>query len=201
MKIIKYSLILVSLQSFVSAASVTVDSDFTTGITNFAGTAIPNGTGSLRLGYFSTLSDVNLATLSASALLADFQTYGSDVAAFGKSGLGGFFVIEGDTGVKDFSSAFIGKNVYLMAFNQDQTQGLIYKFSELFAADPADPTPPSGQALTFTQNSSNYLLGAPGSTLQAVVVPAGRMAVLVPEPSSALLGAVGALALLRRRRK
>lgn len=188
--------------SFANAASVIVDSGFGIGITDADSVAIASGTGSLRLGYFSSIADGSLGNFTATALLDDFQTYAGAVSSFGGGfNLAGLFNITADTGAKDFSSSFIGQNIYLLAFNADLTQGLIYKFTEVFEADLVDPNPPSSQALSFTLDAPNYLLGTPDSNTGAPLsVNAGRMAVLVPEPSVALLGAFGVLGLLRRRR-
>lgn len=201
MKLFTNIAIIACIATISNAAVVTVDTGFSIGVTDKDGVNLGVGAGSIQLGYFSTLIDGNLATSSASALMDDFEIYGSDTAVFGKSGLSGFFAISANTGTKDFNSLFVGKNIYLLAFNTGSTQALIYKFSQTFQADPLDPTPPSSQTPAFTLNAGNYILGTNNSTLTgAVPVGAARMAALVPEPSAALLGALGVLGLLRRRR-
>jgi hypothetical protein len=201
MKIIQKIVIIACTISVSYGATVTVDTGFSIGVTDLSGVNMGVGAGSIRLGYFSTISDVNLATSSYSQLSSDFQTYGGDSAVFGKSGLSGFFAISADTGTKDFSSSFIGKNIYLFGLSTANTEGLIYKFSQTFQVDPVDPTPPSSQNLTFTLSASNYLLGSNDSTLTGpAIAGAGRMATLIPEPSTFLLASLGVLGLLRRRR-
>jgi len=51
----------------------------------------------------------------------------------------------------------------------------------------------SGALVTVTQMDSSIVAGSP-------IAPAAYTAITVPEPSTLLLGALGGLALLRRRR-
>lgn len=65
---------------------------------------------------------------------------------------------------------------------------------QAYLVNPSDYSPIIGALGTFTGEPGNEAVGADYNGNYATLK-------LVPEPSSALLGAVGALALLRRRRK
>ena len=99
--------------------------------------------------------------------------------------------------------AFNGKNIYLVAgFGgtslATSTSLFIYKFTDTYGAVES-PTPVS-ELLSSTAGTT--LLGTETSTPMTNAAGRYNAAVIsaVPETSTALLGALGALGLLRRRR-
>lgn len=198
MKLIKYLAVASALIVSSHAASVSIASSFGLGVIDSNG-AIPNGTGSLSIGYFGSIADGNLATTDAATLAGDFQVFGGGTSTFGQSGLDAFFSVAGDAGLIDNTNPFVGNNIYLLAFNADQSEMMIVKWAETFEFDAAPPTPPSSQNLSLA--GGTLLVGtAEGTTGAPVNASAYTMAAVVPEPSVALLGALGVLGLLRRRR-
>lgn len=88
---------------------------------------------------------------------------------------------------------------------EGSTEALVYLHSVTFPNDDGAPSPASLTAVPGDsgETSANYLLGGPpnGTTLIAgAPIAAIPLAVLVPEPSTFLLGAIGGLVLLRRKR-
>lgn len=104
-------------------------------------------------------------------------------------------------------SSFSGKNIYLLVGNGAtfgaSSQLLVLKNSSTFTdAQDSVPTP---QNITFSTATSTLLFGRNLADVKttgadATVTPGWGTATVIPEPSAALLGAVGALGLLRRRR-
>jgi len=162
------------------------------------------GPGVIGFGIFSTDT---LSGLNATQLVAAFTGFGGTVD-FNAAGTGGsrsiFTNAQGSTVT---GSVFDTKNVYLFAGNgttfANSTQFMVAKSSFLFAAaDDAIPTPiellirPSNSTLLFGTLAANL----PTTSTDAVTTQGWNMVTAVPEPSAALLGALGALGLLRRRR-
>lgn len=160
------------------------------------------GPGVIGFGIFST---DNLSAFSTTQLLSAFTGFGLPVA----------FNVAGTTGNRSvYSSAqsqavlgspFAGKPVYIFAGNGttygNSTEFLIVKASTLTfnAADDNVPTPNS---YVITPDNSSVLFGSivndvKTSSSDTSVNPGWQM---VPEPSAAILGTLGALVLLRRRR-
>ena len=169
-----------------------------------AGGGTSAGPGIVGFGIFSTDS---LSGLTRTQLIAAFTPFGTS----------GPFALTGTTGNRSvFSSAqsvpvtgtaFDNKFMYLFAGNAStlatSTEFLIAKSTLLFLAADDAATAPIVQ--TIRPSNSSVLFGTLATNVQtantdASVTPSWTMAAPIPEPSAALLGALGALGLLRRRR-
>lgn len=149
--------------------------------------------------------------IDESGILGISTTY--DGLGFIQYGLGGGAVTTSTSGQFSFTdninigqpagAAFNGKNIYLLVgFGgtnlATSTEMFIYKFGTTFGTED------SGIPITMTLSSSagQTLLGTevgnPSTTASGRYNAA--LITAVPEPSAALLGAIGALGLLRRRR-
>ena len=203
---------LVAVVSQANAATYSISNVVTGGTSdvlfeNFDGTAL-NG-GIVALGYFATtapsssLDDIQTTiasfTLQTSALTG---TYSAD--------LDGSF--PGYVQATDFlgtsittPSALIGKTMYLFAGNASTLAASTawalsavatiaddVPFNQLYVANPAGTTI-LGNIGTFDTFTGDVGLGV--GTYNTL-----KLAQAIPEPSTALLGAIGAIALLRRRR-
>lgn len=195
-----------SLISFSQAATMSftnlVNFDNTTNpIVNATGSLIANGTGFVATGYFASLSDIMVtASLDAAALGADFQVFNSGSFNSGN----GLYLFGSNT---NSNAAFNTQAVYTVIGNgtsiATSTQLLIAKHTTTFQADPTVTNP---AVLSNTAGSGNVLtllkgnFGTFSADFGAGPSQAYSLSILIPEPSTALLGAVGALGLLRRRR-
>lgn len=167
------------------------------------------GPGVVGWGYFSTDS---LTTLNNVQLIAAFTPIvsSSSFLAHGTTGNRSVY----NQSITNFAitgTEFAGKNQYIFAGNGDtfanSTEFLVVKTQFLFnAADDLVATPITNTVRPNDAESS-LLLGSVVTNVQTantdVSTTAGwQMAAVtvIPEPSAALLGAVGAMLLLRRRR-
>jgi hypothetical protein len=149
-----------------------------------------------------------------SGLISAFDSFvGTDDFAtgvdfiFGIGSVPGAFALGADLGAP---TAHIGATLYSFFGNAATLSGStefgLYRHSEKLVADPAQPTPPNdynllltggslliGTSTSFVSTDTN--LGTNGDSMSAI-----KLVAAVPEPSAALLGAIGAMALLRRRR-
>lgn len=211
----------ISLFACISAKSATIlptnyagaDSSV---IVNLSNNAIANGFAAV--GYFN-VDDVDISTLNSTDLASAFQIFGASSTTTVEKDFGSPFFMDG---IVEFGasspilsgSPFIGQNIYLVVGNAAtlgaSTEAFIYKTNILFLEDPAQP----GETLDFTAGapSGTLIMGLTGITAtpffyQGVdtfpgneINTAYQTAAIIPEPSVALLGAFGILALLRRRR-
>lgn len=226
MKLIAFSLISMSLPSFgalytlnngtstaASGIQTTTGRTFrgsTTDGTAFTGTNLGTsaGPGILAIGIFST-DDLSTMT-SATNLLAAFTQFGAVGAFAGASTTGQRSIFSLPTSGTVAGTSFSGKNIYLIAGYGDtlagSTEFLVLKTTTLFT-DAQDLLP---TALTLTVRpdaTTTTLFGSTNTNVwttnsDAVTTAGWTMGgfAAVPEPSAALLGAIGALGLLRRRR-
>jgi hypothetical protein len=195
-----------SSQAFVVATSNLINADATGGspVTTFSGSVIGVGSGSISVGYFSTLADANLKTTLFSTLKNDFQQLGSSLAFANGFSAPGFFDVGLGAAIAD-GSAFIGKSVYVFLGNAntiaDSTDIAVWKGGITFQADSVSV---GGNVVLDQAGFSSLLVGTDGGTENVLGIDFNksiRMAnAPIPEPSTALLGALGALGLLRRRR-
>lgn len=163
------------------------------------------GSGVVAFGTFTT---DNLASLSKTSLIAAFSNQFGSTTTFG-AGPGG------QRGTFSFThpeiiiagSQFDNQFMYMFAGNgstiANSTEFLVLKNSTRFLS--ADDPTPTAITVQFLRSNSTTLFGTevadvPTTNTDGSVTPGWRMAAPIPEPSSALLGALGALALLRRRR-
>lgn len=175
----------------------------------FTGTAggTSAGPGVVAVGFFTT-DDLSGAT-SAASLISLFTNFGGVTNTFAAAGTGGnrgIFLL-GPPAATITASAYAGKNMYLFAGNgttlENSTQFLVAKSATQFAA--ADDSVPTAISVVFRPDNSTVLFGSTVPDMKTTSsdssITAGfQMAAPIPEPSAALLGALGALGLLRRRR-
>ena len=189
---------------FLNVAGNTFRSGTIAGDAYSTGGGISAGPGVVGFGIFST--DL-LSTLTPSQLVAAFTVFGGPVA-FNTTGTTGHrSVFTAPQGAIVTGSSFAGKNVYLLVGNgtsfANSSQFSVAKSTFLFnAADDALPTP---TIYTIRPDNSTVLFGSLAPNVQtantdSTVTPGFQLANAVPEPSAAVLGAIGALGLLRRRR-
>jgi MYXO-CTERM domain-containing protein len=185
------------------------------GIANAAGVQYQNsaspsfaGAGTISWGYFNiTDAEISAAT-SASTLTSAFQNWNSTTGTFaaaGPSGNRGTFNF--NAAARDLAgSGFSGKNMYVFV-GGGSTYALSNEYLVLkttFTFDPLE-SGPTAFVKTITNTNATPLFGTTTSnvfttTTDSSTTPGWRTAVVIPEPSAALLGALGALGLLRRRR-
>jgi hypothetical protein len=171
-------------------------------------------TGYVGVGVFSSISNGNLASSSFSALAADFVALGSDVLLSGSEAFYGD-QIAGATAIStDYGApgANLGKTIYIIIGNNgtlaNSTQFALLNTGLTVDAD--SPTPdsnsPTFNAATVvgsygTKFTSGGTLDTSGMMGGSENQAASRVQlVAVPEPTAALLGAVGMMGLFRRRR-
>lgn len=174
----------------------------------FTGFQSPGTPGIVAFGIFSSLSDSQItAVTSLSTLVSSFVQFGASGAfnAAGPTGQKGLFTR--NTSATVTGSQFSGKNIYVLAGNGSSfatsSELLVLRSTTLFT-DGQDAIP-TAQTVTLTPASASLLFGVNiadvrTTTADGSVTPGWGTAVAIPEPSAALLGAVGALGLLRRRR-
>jgi hypothetical protein len=174
----------------------------------FTGTAggTSAGPGVVAVGFFST--DDLAGITSTSTLVSLFTNFGDVTNTFAAAGTGGnrgIFTLSSPLVIVS-GSDFAGKNMYLFAGNgltlNDSTQFLIAKSAIQFLG--TDDDIPTATTVTFRPETTTVLFGSVVADMKTTssdtsVTPGFQMAP-IPEPSAALLGALGALGLLRRRR-
>ena len=211
---IKLSLVsaLIAMASSANAAVVAVDNvsnglgDSAALYENVDGTLVDGGI--VAMGYFgSNNPSGDIADITAT--LADFTVLATGVIGSPSFSLEGSYpgFVEaaaqdvGDLGT--LNNPLIGKKLYAFVGNLSTLASstayalyLVDTFSEsqfTYLAQPFGITPLIGSVDTITTLSPAIVGGASETYTTLKLVP-------VPEPSAALLGAVGALGLLRRRR-
>jgi MYXO-CTERM domain-containing protein len=163
------------------------------------------GPGVLAIGIFSTDS---LATLTGTQLVSSFTQFGAAGAFAGASTTGQRSIFSLPTSDTVTGTTFSNKNIYLFAGNgatlATSTQFLVLKTTTLFT-DAQDALPTALTVTVRPDATSTALFGTTNANVwttnsDAITTAGWTMAAPVPEPSAALLGALGALGLLRRRR-
>ncbi len=184
-------------------------------VINQGGTLVSSGF--VGTGRF-TLSDADVAILATAGNLAALAgAFSSDIGtdnfvAGADNQLGfsvpGFYFVNNN----NFDpTSYIGSTVYTLIGNgatfASSTQFALIRHPEAIIADPASPALPLQYVLDAA--TGNILLAGSATTttvtnpdlqLSNATVNAIRLVNVIPEPSTMLLGAFGALGLLRRRR-
>jgi hypothetical protein len=171
-------------------------------------------TGYVAIGYFTTGFDVT--TASFASLVSNFTVIDADADDVLLNGSQQFYgsMISGATGISaDYGTPTAGeltKDLYIFIGN-GAVLGSSTQFALLDSNFNVDADAPSdSNTLTFNQATAIYgSKFTSGGTLDTSSFPGGSanqpasrvQLVAVPEPSAALLGALGMVGLLRRRRK
>ena len=197
-------------------SSICISSAATYAVSNGSG-ATANGIANSTLSAFvGTGASVSIGTFATTTDFSQFTSAASLIAAYSQYGVAGPFLtagIAGNKGVFSLSTAgtaagvnFADKPISLLVGNAStyaaSTQFLVLNNARNFlGVDDASGTPIS---VVFTDAALIKLGNAAAdirtTTADASVTPGFTTVALVPEPSAALLGAIGALGLLRRRR-
>lgn len=166
------------------------------------------GPGVVAVGVFSSDALSGLSTVSSIlSLFTNFGNVTNTFAAAAATGNRGIFSLSSPSVTVTGNASFATKNMYLIAGNGStlaaSTAFLIVKSNTLFNA--ADDLSPTATSVTFRPDTSTLLFGTSVADVKTAstdnsVTPGWQMANVIPEPSSALLGVVGALGFLRRRR-
>lgn len=163
---------------------------------------------SIMVGTFSNTSGLGEGSISLAAQgwsafgTAPFSTNAIAPGVFGAFGAAGQALSVTDTLPTTASGPFIGNNIFLVIANPTSTDFIIWDSGAQFATEDAllGGVPVSVQTRNATlvrglESGENTGLGGPLGAFN------GQTAVtFIPEPSTALLGLIGALGLLRRRR-
>jgi PEP-CTERM motif len=222
MKYIFNTLILAAVVS-AEARSATVDTANYQSVQDITAISYNSGTpsspmtasgGIASFGYFNNLTDAMVVTMAAdlgniTALINDFVSVGSSLIDSDFAGLGiysGSFspTLPNGTKAGKFLYSFLGDADTLQASDE----WLLWQHTAVIDAQDTVTSP----------DSNSLLLGIEGMALisdgtfitqidldgsgddPSIEVSAIRMATAVPEPSTLMLGAIGVLALLRRKR-
>lgn len=191
MKLIKLLALVGCTATFSSAATVTVSSGLATqGFTPYVNDA--------------ALASFSFAVGSYDTLTSTWTQFGAAKADVGKVGGAGGIVATSPTSLNNsIVDLFVGTNDTIAG----STAWVIIRPSAATAKFPADVTGTGSVTLAATvpTGTSGWTIiasGDPSATFGGAtpVVGGTILTLAVPEPSAALLGAVGALGLLRRRR-
>jgi len=195
----------VALAGVSNAFIVTIESGFDKAVTTSNDLPVASGSGFVATGFFTSLSDAQLATSTSATLQGAFQLFGTS-GTFGFGGFGGVYEVESAGGRIGAASAFANQSIYTILGNGttigNSTEFVIYKHAGTFQIDDADANDKTFNA-TLGGAGGAYLMGSvTGGTVEIAgqPFPQVEMAVAVPEPSAALLGLLGAVGLIRRRR-
>lgn len=166
------------------------------------------GPGIIAVGIFA--ESTNFSSLSSTNdFVSAFTNFGNITNAFaaaGATGNRGVFSIALNN-ITVTGTPFAGKNMFLFAGNgttlANSTEFLVFRSNNTFNA--ADDATPTATTLTFRPALGTTLWGTTLTDVKTAstdgsVTAGWQMAAPVPETSTSLLGAIGALALLRRRR-
>jgi hypothetical protein len=170
------------------------------------------GPGTVAFGYFSIDDTAITNATSAATLTSSFNNWNtSGTSTFNSPGptqQRGVFSIT--AAARDLTlpanSAFNLKNMYVFVGNSTSyatsTEFLVLKLSHLFNSSESGPTAfsKSVNASTATLLFGTSSLDVRTTSADGSATPGWRTAAPIPETSTSLLGAIGALALLRRRR-
>lgn len=174
-------------------------------ITSEGGTLIPSGTGIIATGYFSSLAD---NAVDATNIAGDFQILGA-TSAFAAGAFGnppGIFDLTTLGGLIGDGSDFIGENVYIVIGNGAtlgaSTEFAVWNSGTTFSKSADVP----GTSVAITPGGvgkTGLIYGTVGGPQNPGVNFDESIALSsapIPEPSITLLGALGILGLIRRRR-
>jgi hypothetical protein len=188
---------------------------FAGAVSDASNTPIANGAGYISVGVFSGLNDGAIATSLISTIDTAYTEFTASVGTFGNSGFAGFvnfatsgLRVDGPDAGGTGPDAYFNQNIYVVMGNGttllNSTQLAIFKASILFP-DDNDAALDAAPEINLLTTPGTWVMGGPsgGNTnVGGFDVPnAATMAlVAVPEPSIALLGLIGVVGFIRRRR-
>jgi len=158
---------------------------------------------------FGVFSSENFAGISSpETMISLFTSFGapSPFAAAGTGGNRSVFSIARNVTIT--GSAFANQPIYLFAGDgttfESSTEFLVVRMDQNFLPSDDATFAVVPNVITISTANSQVLFGSvvpnvPTTNTDATVTPGWQMAI-IPEPSTALLGLIGALGLLRRRR-
>jgi hypothetical protein len=164
---------------------------------------IPLTSGSVSVGYFTaTVTEGDISTVQGLfANLANFTTLQSAVPGSSTNFPSLGYILEDPT---TFSpSGLIGRNLYAIATDAASLGAALETSSySMFRVSPILEDVPFPNDYVANPAGGTIIIGTVGSWTGTTDFGEGTYSTLqlVPEPSAALLGALGALGLLRRRR-
>lgn len=173
---------------------------------------VPLRGGYVGIGFFSSMPDFSASTgVEVSEAFVQLGSAGSFNFNLGANAIPGIFSHSASAPITgSTNSTFIGKNMFLVIGNGDS----LATSTEVFVLDSGRQFAQDNPLFNATIDLSagvegEVLVGTVGFEGGRLVIDAGdfgtspesiQLGVLIPEPSTALLGALGALGLLRRRR-
>lgn len=213
---LKITSALLALASMSYGATITVSSvgsnyDGTDDYGVLLSSGTPVVTGSAQVGFFATLTDTQVATLATQEDYTTLFAVGNFTSIFSDDftginsayGANPGFISASIVGYS-IAPANLNESLYVL-FNSGTELGL-FKSNQTLIADPL--TPPEN-TIAISLGAGTALIGAagPGYSVPYTGIGEGPKTVnsfqlinTVPEPSVALLSALGAIALFRRRR-
>lgn len=202
MKFVKYSLVCLLTVSAAQAATVSVSAGFgaTSGmvVQNSAGTAI-GAQSWFAAGTFAVVPTV-IAGDAASFLNAvnSFSIFSSSLTQPAAP----FKIAQSFSGTTN-GATFNNQPIWFIlgnGVNKDSSTEFAIFTTANNTLFPADIAQPGGPNITLANVGAIKMLNNVGTAVDLAGPDAIRLAVAIPEPSTMLLGALGALGLLRRRR-
>lgn len=175
---------------------------------------VPLTSGYAAIGYFSVLTSADFPASTGLDLQNDFNILGSPNLNFVNDDFGAGLEVNGILAISASAQTgpgnpFIGKQAVLVVGNGSSLGTSTEAFIWMTATSiPEDPSTPITLDFSLSNIAGSLLLGADnantdvlvGTNFAGSIDNAFQLAVLVPEPSTLLLSAFGALALLRRKR-
>ena len=200
----KLILVTIATAGFSHAATTISTKNFTSlsvgiPVINEAGSGLTAGNRSWSVGYFPT--GFNFATSDAAAIKGAFVIFGATSTTFA---INGGFTGSINATLPANDTTYTGKTIYTLVGNAPTVAG-----SSLFAILTANVAFPvvdgagNGLATANTTTAANVVYGKLGPIAtqpSGGSFAQGLQVVSVPEASVTLLGALGAIGLLRRRR-
>lgn len=198
--------LLMAASAGLQAASITVTNRLAATlesrwIADADGSFIPNGGGMVAIGSFADESGIAGAS-SVDGLLSAFTQFGDAVSVAGVGTVAGLYANSISASVS--GGGFTDQSVFTVIGNggslASSSNFLVFKHDGVFPADADNPTATLNAIVG--EGQGELLLGGSGTgDFNGNAIDTYTLGVVVPEPSSALLGLLGLSFLAFRRRK